>query len=341
MPEAGLPIRLSDVAARAGVSLATVSRSLTNTSGVSPALAERVRGIAADMGYVTNMNARSLAGGLASSIGLVLTNIADPYFAEIASSLIAVAADDSRSVQIAHAVTPEDVLAQIKIFRSYRVGAIVLAGSGYSDPATEIATGKELAAYEQSGGRIAVVGRHALDASAVLPDNIGAGRAIAEHLVALGHSKIAVLSGPEQLNAIGDRMRGLTEVLGSRVVHISQHAFSREGGAEGVRELFGNTLVAGPRRQDITAIVALSDVMAVGAFSELRALGVTIPTDVSLTGFDDISVADVISDGLTTARLSTQHIGEAIFELICGENSQRRDIEIGFTLIERGSTAQP
>jgi LacI family transcriptional regulator len=359
MTERVTPIRLSDVAARAGVSLATASRSLTGTPGVSAALAGQVRGIAQEMGYVTNMHARSLAGGSASSIGLIVSEIGDPYFSEIASGLIGVATEHQRMVQISHAADPDAVLAQIRQLRAYRVGAIVLAGSGFSDSALEAAADAELASFQASGGRVAVIGRHHITADAVLPDNVAAGRSVGRHLLELGHQRIAIVAGPATLNAVADRVAGTLETIGplealGAAVSVTHHEFSRAGGAAGVAALVAAGMLGGrvdsrvdgdvddpgPASAEVTAIVALSDVMALGVLAELRERGIRVPGDVSVVGFDDIQVAADVS--LTTVRLPMAELGAAAMRMAMLEPASRpRRKTTGHELIVRASTAPP
>ncbi|MEK8228252.1 LacI family DNA-binding transcriptional regulator [Oerskovia sp. M15] len=185
------------MAEAAGVSLATASRSLTGSVGVSEEVAAHVRVVAARLGYVANLHARTLAGGRTSVAGLIVYEIGDPYFAEIASGVIRVAGEHGWSVQISH--TEREPIAeaqQIRIMRAHRVGAIVIAGSGYVDRAMEHESGLELSAFQESGGRVVVVGRHHLQSDAVLPDNEAAGESIAQHLLDLGHRRLAVAAAP-------------------------------------------------------------------------------------------------------------------------------------------------
>jgi LacI family transcriptional regulator len=357
MAERVAPLRLSDVAARAGVSLATASRSLTGTPGVSAAVAGHVRGIAQEMGYVTNMHARSLAGGIASSIGLIVSEIGDPYFSEIASGLIGVATEHQRMVQISHAGDPDAVLAQIRLLRAYRVGAIVLAGSGFSDPALEAAANAELASFQASGGRVAVIGRHHISADAVLPDNVAAGRSIGTYLLGLGHRRIAIVAGPATLNSVADRVAGIIETLGTietlgslekpgalespgASVSVTHHEFTRAGGAAGVAALVEAGLLGGDGGGEVTAIIALSDVMALGVLAELRERGIRVPDDVSVVGFDDIPVAADVA--LTTVRLPMAELGAAALRMAMLEPASRpRRKTTGHELVVRASAAPP
>ena len=129
-------VRLSEVAAAAGVSIATASRSLRGLGGVSDAVAEKVRGIAEELGYVTNSYARTLAGGTTTIVGLILNQIDDPYFTEIAAGVVRAAEEADLTVQIGHSTRdPQRELKQIRSLVAQRARAIIIAGSGYTDPA--------------------------------------------------------------------------------------------------------------------------------------------------------------------------------------------------------------
>src|SRR4051794_39115182 len=172
MPKPGPRLRLVDVAERAGVSLATASRALAGRDGVSEEVANRIRDISRELGYVANPYARTLAGGASSTVGLVVHQVDDPYFSEIAGGVIQVADEQSLLVQICHSGRdPDYELRQIRHLIAQRVGIIIIAGSGYSDLRVEAEAKAELSAFQGLGGRVAVIGRHALGVDAVLPDN--------------------------------------------------------------------------------------------------------------------------------------------------------------------------
>ncbi|TDC33775.1 LacI family transcriptional regulator, partial [Micromonospora sp. 15K316] len=214
MPKPGSRLRLVDVAERAGVSLATASRALSGRDGVSEEVADRVRRVSQELGYVANPYARTLAGGASSTVGLVVHQVDDPYFSEIAGGVIEVAAERGLLVQICHSGRdPHFELRQIRHLIAQRVGIIVIAGSGYTDARVEAETKAELSAYQGLGGRVAVIGRHSLGADAVLPDNEAGGRALAEHLLALGHRRIAVAAGTPGLTTVADRLAGVASAL--------------------------------------------------------------------------------------------------------------------------------
>ena len=146
-------LRLVDVAEQAGVSIATASRALSGAAGVSEALAERVRAVAADLGYVANVHARSLASGASPGIGLVVHEIGDPYFAEIASGVLEVAGTHGRMVQICHTGRdPYTEVAQLRALVNARVGIIVVAGSGHLDRDVQARMKAEVNGFEAAGG---------------------------------------------------------------------------------------------------------------------------------------------------------------------------------------------
>jgi LacI family transcriptional regulator len=333
--------RLLDVAQKAGVSLATASRSLSGSEGVSRAVAEEVRAVAEQMGYVANQHARTLAGGTTSVAGLLVYEVGDPYFAEIANGVVGVAAERGWSVQIGHTERRSSAEAvQLRLMRAHRVGVIVMAGSGYVDASMEQETARELTAFEESGGRVAVIGRHHVRADAVLPDNTGGGRSIAEHLLALGHRHLAVAAGPEHLTTIVDRVAGIRDAVKSAgldptAVPVVHAPFTREGGRDAIRRI----LDAHPAT---TAVLALNDAMATGVVSVLRERGISVPAEMSVTGFDDIQVAQDLAPALTTVRLPMSRMGAVALELALRPPASRpRRRALGHELVVRDSTARP
>ncbi|MCK2023988.1 MULTISPECIES: LacI family DNA-binding transcriptional regulator [Microbacterium] len=340
MKRTGTP-RLVDVAEAAGVSLASASRAMSGGSGISPEVAAHVRRVAQELGYEPNLHARGLAGGLVPTIGLLVHEIGDPYFSEIASGVIRSATLENRSVQIAQADrTPESELAQVQALLRQRVGSIIIAGSGYADPEHEQKMTAALAEFALAGGRAAVIGRHYLPIDAVLPDNHRAGVSVGAHLAALGHRRIGVVAGPLELNTVADRIAGLREGIADAEVELTvvSKEFTREGGIAGARELVDGEF----RGRDLTAIVGLNDAMAIGILSELRQQGIRVPDDLSVVGFDDIAVAADVAPALTTARIPMFEMGQHAVALILRPASdEARTVSTSHELIVRASTAPP
>jgi LacI family transcriptional regulator len=341
MPKPGPRLRLVDVAERAGVSLATASRALSGRDGVSEEVADRVRQVSRELGYVANPFARTLAGGSTSTVGLVVHQVDDPYFSEIAGGVIQLADEQGLLVQICHSGRdPVRELSQIRNLIAQRVGIILVAGSGYSDPRLETEAKEELGAYQRTGGRVAVIGRHSLGVDAVLPDNEAGGRALGEHLLELGHRRIAVVAGTEALTTVADRLTGVGAALRAYgltlgdlpVVHTD---FIREGGRAAAERILRD-------HPETTAIIALNDAMAMGVLSALREHGIAVPGRMSVVGFDDVSVAADLAPALTTVRLPMTGMGRMALDLALKPRAARpRRRSTGHRLIVRDSTAPP
>jgi len=302
-PSSG-PVLLSDVAAAAGVSLATASRALNGQAGVGAALAEKVREVAHDLGYVANVHARQLAGGTTSVIGLIVHEIDDPFFTEIAGGIVRSALAENLMVQVSHSGRdPEQELREITTLVVQDVDGIIIAGSGYVDPAKEARAKDVLQTYQQRGGRVAVIGRHHLGVDAVLPDNVAIGALAADHLVKLGHQNVLVASGSEQLTTIADRLSGICSVFEKAGVQptVWHDAFTLAGGAR-IASRIGD-LATRP-----SAILAI--------LQELRRQGMRVPDDISVIGIDDIAVAQSLAPALTTVAVPLTEMGEIAFGML-------------------------
>ncbi len=339
MPKPGPRLRLVDVAERAGVSLATASRALAGRDGVSEAVANRVREISRELGYVANPYARTLAGGASSTVGLVVHQVDDPYFSEIAGGVIEIAGEQGLLVQICHSGrNPNHELAQIRHLMAQRVGIIIVAGSGYRDNRAEADVKAELSAFQRQGGRVAVIGRHALGVDAVLPDNEAGGLALGNHLLDLGHRAIGVAAGTEALTTVADRLAGVAAAMRGHGLSMADltvvHGdFTREGGRVAAEQIMRE-------HPETTAIIALNDAMAMGVLSMLRELRIPVPEKVSVVGFDDVSVAADLAPGLTTIRLPMTDMGRMALEMALKPQPARpRRRSTGHQLVVRDSTA--
>jgi LacI family transcriptional regulator len=338
VPRSRAAVRLVDVAAGAGVSLATASRALAGRDGVSEQVADRVRQVATELGYAANPHARTLAGGVTSTVGLIVHEIGDPYFSEIASGVVSSADDVGLMVQICHSGRdPEREQAQIRTLIAQRVRIIIVAGSGYTDPRLQARSKAELSAFQAAGGRVAVIGRHFISADAVRPDNEAAGRTLTDHVLCLGHREIAVAAGPLGLTTVVDRLAGVAKALEHEGLSLSdlpvvETDFTRDGGQAAAERI----LREHPRT---TAVIALNDAMAIGALSALRSHGISVPGAMSVAGFDDVSVAADLAPSLTTVRLPMAQMGAwALAMALKPGTARRRRKSTGHALIVRDST---
>jgi len=316
----GSRVTLQDVADQAGVSLATASRVINEGSRrVGPDLAERVRTAVAELGYTANLQARAVATGQSTMIGVVVHDIADPYFSSIAAGLIEVA--DARQLLVCMSSTPAAEAAEreyVALMRAQRARAVILIGSRTDDDEARDALRAEVAAFTRSGGRAVCVGQDLLGVDTILPENAASAEALARAMVALGHRSFAVLAGPRGLLTARDRLDGFRAGLAAwsvkldpaRVIH---GAFSRDGGYEAMSAI----LAAGDPLPD--CVFAVTDVMALGALARLRAGGLQVPADIALAGFDDIATLRDVYPPLTTVRLPLKRMGEMAANLVLSE----------------------
>jgi LacI family transcriptional regulator len=326
---------LADVARHAGVSTATASRIINGSpKPVAEALRARVLAAVAELKYVPNAHAQMLARSHRSAVGVIVHDVSDPYFAEITRGLQRVAEADGRLAIICNSYRqPDREMEYIDLLHAHQVAAIVIAGSGYSDEATAARLDDRLRAFEATGGRIAVIGRHEHTGDAVLPDNEEGGYLAAAHLFELGHTEIAVIAGPAYLTTTFDRLTGLRRAARKyhrklpkqRIVHSD---FTRDGGTAATEQLLAEF-------PEITAIAALNDSMAVGALAALRSSG----RRVALVGFDDMPIARDVTPSLTSVRLPLTELGERAMRLALDASGTGPRVErVAASLVEREST---
>ena len=332
--------RLSDVAERAGVSLATASRVLGGSRDrVSEALAQRVIAAARELSYVPNAQAKALARASTTTIGLVVHDVSDPYFSEIARGVLSAASDEGHLVLICNAYRdPERELQYIMELRSQRVHAILMAGSGYTDVSAEEPLARELLAFHAAGGGVGLIGRHHAAVDTVLPDNAGGAAAVGRWLAEHGHRDIAVVAGPPALTTIEDRLSGLRSGLGAHgarlVGDLIRHVdFTRDGGYRATCELLDTG-------RPFTAIFALNDAMAIGALIACRDRAVAVPDEISVVGFDDIPFAADVTPSLTTVRIPMERMGVDAVRLALAQrgDDQPRVVSTTSELVLRDST---
>jgi LacI family transcriptional regulator len=337
------PVTLADVARRAGVSSATASRVINGSAKpVDEALRRRVVKAVEELRYVPNAQARMLARAERGAVGVIVHDVSAPYFAEITRGLQRVATDRGTLLVICNSYRdPVREREYVELLSAQRVAAMVLAGSGYHDPAATRDLNASLRRYHDGGGRVAVIGRHELIGDAVVPANTDGARELGSYLTGLGHRTIGVIAGPRELTTTTDRLGGLRTALkaarvtlpSSRIVYGD---FTRDGGARAAAELLG-------AHPGITAIVAMNDSMAIGALATARARGLTVPADLSVVGFDDMPIARDVTPPLTTVRLPLVEMGARAMTLALGEHPPGSATVETTTaeLVVRGSTAPP
>jgi LacI family transcriptional regulator len=279
-------VTLDDVARLAGVSMATASRVLSKSPRVvRPELRDKVLAAAARLSYTPNPHARALARSASDLVGLVVHDIADPYFSSIAAGVTRVAEEQGAMVLLGTTLREaEREIEYVAMLRAQRARAVILVGSRTTDTETT----------------------ERLGVPTVQPDNRAGARRLARALVELGHRRFAVLGGPPALLTARDRLEGFREGLeeaGGTAEDVIEGAFTRDGGYSSALDLLG-------RDTSATCVFAVNDVMAVGAMAALRERGVAVPDDMSLAGFDDIATLRDTVPALTTVRLPLEEMGE-------------------------------
>ncbi len=337
----GQRVTLQDVADRAGVSLTTASRVVNDGSRrVGKALADRVNKAVHDLGYTANLQARAVATGQSTMIGVALRDISDPYFSSIAAGLIEVAHDGRLLVGMTSTAAHEEAEREyVALMRAQRARAVVLVGSRSDNTAAREGLRAELDAFTRSGGRAACVGQDLLGIDTVLPENRAGAEALARALAALGHRRFAVLAGPRSLLTGQDRVNGFRDGLSAWSVPLDAalvvHGdLSRDGGYQAMSEI----VAAGEPLPG--CVFAVSDIMAVGALARLRAAGIDVPGDIALAGFDDISTLRDVYPPLTTVRLPLKRLGEIAARLVLGDDAPRqpRVVPVPGEVVLRDST---
>jgi len=333
------PVLLSEVAARAGVSLATASRVLSGSRSVGEPYRGRVLAAARELEYTPNAQAQAVARGASNVVGLLIHDVLDPYFSSIASGVMRHV--EERGLVVFLASTHSDLdreLEYVATMRSHRSRALILCGSRTSDRLHNDRLVKELEGFQAAGGRAAVISQNKLDTHAVVPQNRAGARKLARELCRLGHRRFAVLAGPTNVLTSRDRVTGFREGLadegvdpdGTQVLH---GQFTREGGERMATQLVADGLRA-------TCVFAVNDVMALGALSALRREGVRVPDDVSLAGFDDIVTLRDVVPALTTVRLPLEEMGARAAQLALDSDpsSPARAVKVHADVVLRDST---
>ena len=347
---AGPSVTLYDVAHRAGVSLATASRALNGSPGrtVGPALRERVERAASELGYTPNAFAQAMVRRRTDLAGLVVHDVADPYFSSVAAGAMREAERHELLVSIASTGRdPQAELDHVASLRRHRARLIVLVGSRTADTGTDRRLAAELAAFGDEGGCVVAVSQPRLRVDTIDIENRAGARALGRALHDLGYRRCAVLAGPKALLTAADRLAGFREAMARRgaalapdlVVHGD---FTRDGGHAAMRALLGRCAGSGLELgTDVDAVFAVNDVMAVGAMTALREAGVALPGPVGVAGFDDIATLRDVHPPLTTVQVPLEDVGARAVRLALdkqGAPEGPRIEPVGTRVVLRAST---
>jgi LacI family transcriptional regulator len=334
---------ITDVAKLAGVSTATVSRVVSASPyAVSAATRARVLDAARTLDYVPNALARGLLKSTIPVVGVIVHDITDPYFSEVVRGV-----EDAAALGGYLVVTcSSDRIAEredsyVRLLRSMRAATLIFAGSGLDDPDVNRQTRKHIAAMRAYGAAVVHLSPHAAGEAEVGVDNARAMAGMVGELVRLGHRRIAFLAGPTSLYVGRQRLDGYRRGLRNARIGFDERlvvrtAFNREGGSLAIDELLAGDA-------SFTAVCSANDLMALGALQRFEELGISVPRDVSVAGFDDIQTAAIAAPRLSTVRLPLQEIGRrgfAFAERQLAAERPRRAV-LPTALVVRESTAPP
>ena len=332
-----MAVTMNDVARAAGVSLKTVSNVLNDYEFIRPATKQKVLDAIAELGYEANLTARSLRSGTSRMLGLVLSDLSVPYYAELASRLMTAASARGYRVLVEQSAAAEanELGALQGTFRQLTDGLLF----------TPLTLGADAVAHRRGTKPLVMLGEHIDDPrfDLVTMKNVGAARALTSHLLAGGRRRIAVIgaSAEDSAGSPGLRLTGYREALAAAAVDfdpalIVPAEWRRDGGASAV----GRLLESGA---DFDAVFGLNDALALGAMHELQIRGVNVPADVAVAGFDDIDEARFASPSLTTVAPGTDDIAERSVALLIDriEGTEKAEqgvhVEVEFELRIRAS----
>jgi len=329
---------IKDVARLAGVSITTVSHVINETRFVSDELRGRVLAAMEELNYHPNVLARSLRSGETKTIGLVVPDNSNPFFAEVARIIEDIGFERGYSVILCNSDNNLDKeAAYINVLSTKQVdGVIFIAAGSKHEHLHELTT---------QGIPVVVADRDIPQALAdvVLVNNEQGGYDATRYLISLGHRRIACITGPSDIPPSADRVRGYRRTLKESGILVEEELivpgdFRYQGGEAAMAQLL--RLDKPP-----SAVLACNDVMAIGALRAIRSAGLQVPSDISIIGFDDIAIASAVSPALTTVAQPIVELATLATQLLMSrirndqEDKPRQRIVLGTKLVVRDSCA--
>lgn len=315
-------VRLKDIAQRAGVSVMTVSKALRDTRDVSAATKTRVKLLAQQMGYLPDSSAQGLRTRTTKLLGVVIPSLTNPLFSRIVNALQERAYELGYDLLLAYTLyTPEREEACIRRLLSRRIDGLFVSPAYRMEHEARVY--RELAARNVPVivlGHLAPFCAHFPNVEA---DDVGGSFLLTQHLLNLGHKRIAFLAGPPAAPWSQERFEGYRRALRGANLEVDEHLVFQAGrtledGARAAAQMLNENCPA-------TAIQAVNDLVAVGCADLLMKQGLTIPKDISVTGFGDLTISEYFKVPLTTVSQPKHRLGmaamESMLELLRGNNA--------------------
>jgi LacI family transcriptional regulator len=326
---------IRDVAEKAGVSTTTVSHVINKTRFVSEDLVKRVTEAIEALNYQPSGLARSLRTKASGTLGVIIPDNTNPFFAEVVRGIEDYCYKQGYSVFLCNSDgDPDKEYHYIKLLREKGVDGMVLVSTGNDRDSLELL----------ENGKIpkVIIDREveSINTDSVLIDNLCGGYKATKHLLDLGHTRIGCITGPNQLTPSGQRLEGYNKALKEKRITFESELietgdFKSQSGGECLIRLM-------QKDKPPTAIFACNDIMAIGALAAARQLGIDVPNRLSLVGFDDIAMASMVVPSLTTIAQPKRELGETgatlLLERIKRGAQEQSTIILEPTLIERDSS---
>jgi LacI family transcriptional regulator len=334
------PANIINVAKRAGVSLGTVSNVLNRPERVAPATRERVLQAIEELGFVRNEAARQLRAGRSRTIGLLVLDIGNPFFTDLAAGVETAAAKASLSVILCNSSNnPDRENHYLSLLQEQRAYGILITPVSTRNP--------RIGEIRQHGTPTVLVDRGAprRQCSVAVEDVVG-GEIAASHLLDLGHTRIAFVGGPLKINQVADRLTGARRAVRTagldddRLSLIETDALNVSAGRDA-----GARIADMGKRNRPTAVFCANDLLALGVLQEMTRRHLDVPADLAIIGYDDIDFAAAAAVPLTSVRQPRSQLGQAATELLIDEvaqpeTHQHRQVVFEPELVVRESTDQ-
>jgi len=326
-------MNLEEVAKRVGVSTATVSRVLNNIDVVKMSTRNRVMRAVAELNYHPNLNARALAGGKSRTLGMIVSNLENPFFLDVFRSLETEAHSQGYEVFVANTgYSAEQMVKHVRLMIGRRVdGLAVIVSELDPELMQELSHSKIPTVFFDPGAKP----KHAISIRVNYRRSI---ERIVEYLHALGHNRLAFIGHHSSLAPISEREKAFVETV-SRYGHQTQYrTIADQDGFDGGRNAARKLLASGFQP---TAVICVNDFMAVGVLRELREQGLKVPVDISVTGFDNIKLSEYCYPPLTTVHIPRDQIGLMVFQCLVTESEPKspgRELVLDPELVLREST---
>jgi LacI family transcriptional regulator len=324
-------LSIRDVAERAGVSPATVSRVLNGSPSVSAEYAERVTAVIEELGYRPNRLARNLRRRTAEMIGVVVSDIENPHFTEMVRAIEDSAFQKGYRLLLCNTdEEPAKQRAYLEMLAGERVLGVIVAPSN--------PTGDEIGRVLDLGIPVIALDRTVTDprADSIVSDGEGAARLATEHLLAAGHREIGFLGGPAGIETADTRRAGYEGAMGAAGLRPREAdgGFRIEGGRRATEALLADNA-------DVTGLVVANNLMAIGALKALVRGGRRVPDDIAVVALDDPFWAELVQPPLTVLAQPVRRMADAamrrLFERITGRRKRPRHDVFPFELRVRGS----